>query len=214
MDTNPNTTWLVDADNQSATLVTRVAEQFGWPARVVLAGLPDSLRVWSSIRRFPVGVEIEMLEAPQLPDAADILLAMAAGRLVGSTGRIIILSHDKLVVRTLGAILRTQGTEILAVANDGEAKIPSLPMSAAVQSHGDFSAGGAFPDDLVEEAFRTKGNPSTMSKAALGAVLAGLGHDRICRRQVLASTLQRFDCKGDWIHRKVATSMVAQSRLH
>jgi hypothetical protein len=208
--------WLVDADNQSPALAAQTAAILGWPHTAIIVGLAPNIRAWKLNAHVPDTVEIEYQESPLIPDGADVLLAMAAGRWVGKVGHAVIFSRDGLVAGTLGQILDAQGVRVIAVSainhpglpyphltlpGDG-AKRAYAPSTVSTAKNSVFTVESAPSRNISSDAqsganavmgavFASMPGACRPLKAAVGQVLCSLGYgSKAARAELLAAATE------------------------
>jgi hypothetical protein len=191
------TVWLIDADNQSPQIAPRLAKMCGAPHKVILAGRPKALMSWRNAQ-LPTGIEREELVAPDLPDAADLLLAMTAGRSWQDWAKAYIVSGDKMITQTLGGILSNLDVDIVAAASvPMDLPYPSITLPTRKAQIFTFcppapTIPAAEADAMMDIAFEELGNPDFLWKAQVGAWLQSKGRDKTWR-QALLSSLERYE---------------------
>ena len=207
------TVWLVDADNQPPQIAPRLAKMCGAPQKVILAGRPKALVAWRNAQ-IPTGVEREELVAPDLPDAADLLLTMTAGRCWTDWGKVYIISGDKMITETLGGILSNLDVEIVAAASV-PLDLPYASITLPTRKAQIFTFCPPAPDipaaeadAMVDEAFQDLGNPDFLWKAQIGAWLHSKGHDKSWRQALLAA-IERYQV----VDQKLMRTTASQPRL-
>lgn len=207
--------WLIDADNQSPALALQTAAILGWPANVLMAGLPVNLKAWMDRSGFPETVTVEQWQAPLIPDGADVLLAMAVGAHLEGMESAAIISRDGLVAGTLGQILTARGIRVLAISAMTHPGLPyphlTLPGELAIdKAMTDSGSQGPVPyvatinadtaNKAMSAVFKHLGEPASVPKTTVGQLLRGQGFDARRRSAI-------FEQMTDYAYRGAGASL-------